>query len=735
MRLCEKCRNKIPENAKFCPVCGAPISVKTAGVSYHEKKGKSKYIIMLFVLIFLIFILFFVAFLIIKRNMDNKHYDQYMLSGKNYMEQEEYEKAIDIYIKALEVDDSDINIYSALVRAYLALNQSEEAFNIVEESVKNTGNAQLKESYIYYVYQSILDEYQIAMEKGDEYVSENPDRFSHIANSVVELYWEPDEAFPNGITIKYFLTDIDQNGTEELAIGISDGTNGLVVDLYSFDGKSARKLCDTEIDDSVDALPIVLVVLDDIIMKVKAYVSLEDYGTVSFYKLDTDGFSPVKLKEFQFDFVTSFDGKGNFYDGENYFRSGKAWTEELEKIGINIESAENEEVNPNEFMVPIEQHILAEEDQQEEGISPSSTPKADQSKDLYTQYRELAEQYEQTYGRMDVVMLNDFQIKMTGLCFLDLIDFDNNGSEELLLVYQKYDKESISSEYLYEIWQADRQEIIQIDSGTIYSNDGGQGTVYLTEYNGQRYLITGMNDSEYYHYYHGYMGGDFGVVQETSIQEDENGNRTYKIDGEEVTSEQWENTTDKWWKNVERYSLSEIDTYHDALWETMDTRDKLGMTQIKSVTIAAEGSFVEFEEEEGEDKEENQMSYEVTGYFDHPEYLVDALDMEQTESWQFQVDTSYEKDGFFVEWDDYSSFSMKNEGSDQVQLYGIRLGDDIQTADHKIFNDYWTKSSSTENSNTYLATINGQEYFAELITDSDGKIISWYVNNWLEGDW
>ena len=92
----------------------------------------------------------------------------------------------------------------------------------------------------------------------------------------------------------------------------------------------------------------------------------------------------------------------------------------------------------------------------------------------------------------------------------------------------KYDKESISSEYLYEIWQADRQEIIQIDSGTIYSNDGGQGTVYLTEYNGQRYLITGMNDSEYYHYYHGYMGGDFGVVQETSIQEDENGNRTYK---------------------------------------------------------------------------------------------------------------------------------------------------------------------------------------------------------------
>jgi len=109
--------------------------------------------------------------------------------------------------------------------------------------------------------------------------------------------------------------------------------------------------------------------------------------------------------------------------------------------------------------------------------------------------------------------------------------------------------------------------------------------------------------------------------------------------------------------------------------------------------------------------------------------------MEQTESWQFQVDTSYEKDGFFVEWDDYSSFSMKNEGSDQVQLYGIRLGDDIQTADHKIFNDYWTKSSSTENSYTYLATINGQEYFAELITDSDGKIISWYVNNWLEGDW
>ena len=124
---------------------------------------------------------------------------------------------------------------------------------------------QLKDSYIYYAYQSILDEYQRAMDKGEDFVTDHSEQFPHTAESLLKIYWEKDAELSDKMDITYYLTDIDQNGTDELAIGISDGTMGFTLDLYAFDGKGAVQLCDTEIDSgNPEALPAVIGIVNNV---------------------------------------------------------------------------------------------------------------------------------------------------------------------------------------------------------------------------------------------------------------------------------------------------------------------------------------------------------------------------------------------------------------------------------------------------------------------------------------
>lgn len=335
--FCQNCGNQIQGNEKFCPVCGTPVpgALEKADISYNRKKHK--YVVPLILVLILSLIVIALTILIVRSELDKKAYDACVQAGKTYMQQENYSDAIEEYEKALRIQNSDINIYADLLTAYLALNSPDDAYNVVKKSAENTGDTQLEDSYIYYVYQGILDEYQRAMDKGESYVADHSEQFPHIAESLLKMYWENDTELAD---ITYYLTDIDQNGTDELAIGISDGTMGFTLDLYAFDGKEAVQLCDTEIDSgNPEALPAVIEIVDNVYLELKSHVSSEiygTYGTINFYELDADGFTPIIIKGLQFDYRTEFEGKGIFYDGSKYYRTVDEFSEEMKKQGVDI---------------------------------------------------------------------------------------------------------------------------------------------------------------------------------------------------------------------------------------------------------------------------------------------------------------------------------------------------------------------------------------------------------------
>ena len=130
---------------------------------------------------------------------------------------------------------------------------------------------------------------------------------------------------------------------------------------------------------------------------------------------------------------------------------------------------------------------------------------------------------------------------------------------------------------------------------------------------------------------------------------------------------------------------------------------------------------------------EDGLSREVSLYFENYEQLVEELDMKPTDYWQFPDSNSYIKNQFYLEWIN-DLFSMKNEGNSNIKLYGCNLGNDIGQVQRAFQQNGWTKYYNTRDRSVYIAIINKRDYIVELYMDENGKLDSWYLNNWPEGE-
>ena len=132
-------------------------------------------------------------------------------------------------------------------------------------------------------------------------------------------------------------------------------------------------------------------------------------------------------------------------------------------------------------------------------------------------------------------------------------------------------------------------------------------------------------------------------------------------------------------------------------------------------------------------QENSETHIEVSDYFQNFQQLVDILGMEHTEGWQLSDTDSYKKDNFYLEWLD-DAFSMKDEGTDYVSLYGITVGDDMTEADTAMTENGWITYYTNENTSAYLTTINDRAFMASFDGNEEGKVTLWYLNNWPQGE-
>lgn len=126
-------------------------------------------------------------------------------------------------------------------------------------------------------------------------------------------------------------------------------------------------------------------------------------------------------------------------------------------------------------------------------------------------------------------------------------------------------------------------------------------------------------------------------------------------------------------------------------------------------------------------------SIEITSYFEQYEQLIEKLGMTPTEYWQFPDSNSYVIDQFYLEWEN-DLFSMKNEGTSYIKLYGSGIGDKVVQLEEMLQENGWVKCYSNNSECLYIAILNDEEYIIYIYKDENGNIDSWYLNNWPEGE-
>lgn len=165
--FCSKCGAQIDGNAKFCVKCGAQITQaggreNSAGSSEplalsqnitelaptQPKSGKARKILSLIALVVIILALVGVlgglGYFMVYQRSDEQTYTGYLKKADECYDAEDYEGAIGYYLEALEIEDSDPDVYESLARAYMEIGDNEEVAAVLETGYEVTEAAKLK---------------------------------------------------------------------------------------------------------------------------------------------------------------------------------------------------------------------------------------------------------------------------------------------------------------------------------------------------------------------------------------------------------------------------------------------------------------------------------------------------------------------------------------------------------------------------------------------------------------
>ena len=197
------------------------------------------------------------------------------------------------------------------------------------------------------------------------------------------------------------------------------------------------------------------------------------------------------------------------------------------------------------------------------------------TKDPTSAYRNLIQSYEKKYGE---AQLNEQKQFWTGLCYAKLLDFNNDGINELILAYQteKYNKDKV--QYHVELWKYDGKSAKRVTSRISWSGNnipyfGGLG---ICKYNG-KYLLELTGNACWDNYYYGTQkDGSVGMVHKFIWKGDAMEGYWY-MDGKKVSGNIYGTYYKKYHANATWYSFAQSSNNSLIRKELSNTKKKLGM--------------------------------------------------------------------------------------------------------------------------------------------------------------
>lgn len=251
----------------------------------------------------------------------------------------------------------------------------------------------------------------------------------------------------------------------------------------------------------------------------------------------------------------------------------------------------------------------ADVDGETEDISES-----EQAVNIYTLYAEIVQEYEDMYGQGSCEVeytygADNFSCIMNGTYLVQLLDFNGDGQEELLIGVC-----TDAATCWVDVWAYENGEAVKVyspelqaeeslyiyESGYAYYNivHGSDIGLYVeyTSYSGKIYLIQGFRGSSEQYYYFEYTDGVFQRVK--TIEALEENDWTPQIDGQTVTESEWSSELALWNDGLVSYLVRGGGTEmgNTLLEITAQTKAVLGMEE-EAPDLTAYASVVQQYEE------------------------------------------------------------------------------------------------------------------------------------------
>lgn len=213
---CRKCGEKIDDEAQFCPACGAQIEKTVSGEKAEnqqvKKKGKRRIWVLLGVLLVIAACL--VLALFIAKQRKEKLFDSNLAAGNKYLEDMDYEKAEDSFLKAIKIAPKKKEPYMKLTDIYREQDNPQKAIAILKKAEKHVNtkkeeNQDVVQRYNLYTY---VDEVLIP----DEGQCKEGEYTCNYINT--EHFLTVDSIHSEKGVMNWTIKDFDDNGKEELLV-------------------------------------------------------------------------------------------------------------------------------------------------------------------------------------------------------------------------------------------------------------------------------------------------------------------------------------------------------------------------------------------------------------------------------------------------------------------------------------------------------------------------------------
>lgn len=145
---CPECGKQNKENARFCRFCGTRIGentgTDTTRFDFVKKRKWKIWMLIIAILLLLVAAGISIAFILKEQNA-KQQIEGFLAEGNRYLEELDYEKAEDFYLRAIDIAPKEKEPYLRLAELYLEKGDIESARDIIRQAQDNVADSDKKE--------------------------------------------------------------------------------------------------------------------------------------------------------------------------------------------------------------------------------------------------------------------------------------------------------------------------------------------------------------------------------------------------------------------------------------------------------------------------------------------------------------------------------------------------------------------------------------------------------------